>query len=159
MDVMAIVAMQGVVDDKMLILLSTVSRSIVTGLARRQAIRRRVQILKDFLLRQAVLDRRRVNHSIRRLEDANLRLQSINNSRNYTLQALAFVCGCTNLEQARGTAHVGLRRALHRPATVTEILRWSVRHSQHLLRQRERDVDDDAADDESSGDDSNETEQ
>ena len=146
MDVMAIVAMQGVVDDKMLTLLSTVSRSIVTGLARRQAIRRRVQILKDFLLRQAVLDRRRVNHSIRRLEDANLRLQSINNSRNYTLQALAFVCGCTNLEQARGTAHIGLRRALGRPATVTKLLRWSTRHSQHLLRQQ----------DESSGDESTE---
>ena len=142
---MAIVAMQGVFDDKMLIQLSTVSRRIVTGLARHQAIRRQMQIIKDFRLRQAVQDRREVDNSIRRLEDARRSLQSITFSRNSTLQALAFTSGCSNLEQARATAHAGLRRALHRPALVSELLRWSVRHSQHLLRQRERDVDDDVS--------------
>ena len=53
MDVMAIVAMQGVVDDKMLILLSTVSRRIVNGLARHQAVRRQIQIIKDLRLLRA----------------------------------------------------------------------------------------------------------
>ena len=150
MDVVAIVAMQGVVDDKMLILLSTVSRRIVTGLARHKAVRRRILIGRARQSLREGQDRRRVDHFVRRLEDANRRLRSINNSRNSTLQALAFTTGCTNLEQARGTAHVGLRRALHRPALVSELLRWSVRHSQHLLRQRERAVDDDVSSEDTS---------
>lgn len=51
---MAIVAMQGVVDDAMLIQLSTLSRRVVTGLARQQALQRQAQIIKNCRLRQAV---------------------------------------------------------------------------------------------------------
>ena len=145
MDVMAIVAMQDVFDDKMLLLMSTLSRRVVTGLARHQALRRQMQLNKAARL-LSLRDERRLRDV--QLEGHYQELQSTRWSRNSTLQALAFISGTADLELARASADAGLSRALHRSATVDEVLRWGVRHSRYLLRERARFYEDDIASEE-----------
>ena len=144
MDVMAIVAMQDVFDDKMLIQLSTLSRRVVTGLARRQAIRHQMQLGKAVRLLRLHEDRRRYSQVLRLLHSTHRALNS-------TLQALVFTRSCADLAEVWESIHAGLNRALRRELTNAEAVQWSLRHERYMRRQREREDDHEVIDEESSG--------
>jgi hypothetical protein len=149
MDVVAIVAMQGVFDNPTILRISAVSKRIVTGFVRHNALKCLMQWQKA----RRSCDAYDVLCDIGRLKrDRECTQQAL----HCAMQALAFARGCANLERAQESARIGLDRALggDRHVTARQVERWSHRHADHLLRQQEVDLVEDPLYEDSSDDDS-----